>query len=164
MALGQAANLNPAGAVQTMMTPNPKALEPSNQTQAQASTAMQTVVLPMATAAIPMGSAGTAATETTSLFRAVGTAEAESIDANLAFIAAPNGTDFKGFFFSQSDAESFGQMATERFGDQTSVYSTEAPTDLVNSSPIHDAAREGPGTLIPNDKLNQLSPPKKVDP
>lgn len=70
---------------------------------------------------------------------------------------------FKGFFFNQSDAESFGQMAT-KYGEESSVYSTEAPTDLVNSSPPHNAAGEGPGTLIDNKNLNQLSPPKKVDP
>jgi RHS repeat-associated protein len=163
VALGQAANLNIPGAVSTMMTPLPKPLQPSNQTQAQASTATQ-ITLTVATAAIPLGGAETAATlGTTSLFRAVGTAEAESIETLGAFSAAPNGTMFKGFFFNQSDADSFGQMAT-KYGEESSVYSTEAPANLVNSSPPHSAAGEGPGTLIPNEELHQLTPPKKVDP
>jgi hypothetical protein len=55
-------------------------------------------------------------------------------------------------------------MVTKQFGEETSVYSTKAPTGLVNSSPPHSAAGEGPGTLIPNEKLSQLTPPAKVEP
>jgi hypothetical protein len=101
---------------------------------------------------------------TTTLYRAVGPAEAQSIGQTGAFTASPNGTMFKGFFFNESDAQTFGQAATRTFGEETSVYSTEAPTDLVNSSPPHSAAGEGPGTLIPNEELHQLTPPEQVDP
>lgn len=62
VALGQAASGNIPGAFGTITTPNPKALQPSNRTQAQASTATQ-VVLSVATAAIPVGGAEAAATQ-----------------------------------------------------------------------------------------------------
>jgi RHS repeat-associated protein len=69
VAFSQAANGNAPGAVATMMAPGPKALQPSNQTQAQASTVMQTVVLPMASAAIPLGELGTAGSTEATLTR-----------------------------------------------------------------------------------------------
>ena len=156
VALGQAANLNPAGAVQTIMTPLPKALQPSNQTQAQASTATQ-VTLGVATAAIPIGGAETAATTgTTSLFRAVDSAEAAGIDSLGGFSASPTGSEFKGFFFNEGDASSFGSRMTDMTGDTHSVVSAEAPTDLVNASPTHNAATEGRGVLIKNEDLPQV--------
>jgi RHS repeat-associated protein len=158
------AGAGPGAMTVAPVIPTPAALKPSNQTQAQASTATQ-ITLTAATAAIPLGGPETAAASgTTSLFRAVGSAEAESIESLGVFSAAPNGTEFKGFFFTQTDAESFSSMSSRAGWGDSSVYSTEAPTDLVNSSPPHAATGEGPGTLIPNDKLNQLSPPKKVDP
>lgn len=163
VAASEGAHGNIPGALATITAPSPTALRPSNQTQAQASTATQ-VTLAVASVVVPGAIEGAAAPATTSLFRAVGTAEAESIEATGAFSGAPNGTMFKGFFFEQADAESFGQAATEAFGEETSVYSTEAPTDLVNASPPHSAAGEGPGTLIQKENLNQLSPPTKVKP
>ncbi len=154
VALGQASQLNIPGAVATMMTPLPKPLQPSNQTQAQASTATQ-VTLTIATAAIPIGGTETAAT--TTLFRAVGTAEAESIEATGAFTQSlSTGSEFKGFFFNEADASSFGSRMTEMTGDTHSVVSGEAPTDLVNASPAHNAATEGPGVLIKNENLPQV--------
>jgi RHS repeat-associated protein len=112
------------------------------------------------------GAGGAAASETTAtmqLFRAVGSAEVDSIAETGAFFASPTGSMSKGFFFNESDAQSFADMATERFGDPHSVVSTEAPTDLVNSSAPHSAASEGPGVYIQNENLNQLTPLKKPD-
>jgi RHS repeat-associated protein len=164
VAIGQGSSPGGAfSAVQTMTAPLPSALTPSNQTQAQVSTATQ-ITLTVASIVAPATIESASATATTTLFRAVGPAEAESIEAGGAFSGAPNGTMFKGFFFNQSDAESFGQAATRSFGEETSVYSTEAPTDLVNASPPHNAAGEGPGVLIPNKNLNQLTPPRPVNP
>jgi len=139
-----------------MMTPLPKPLQPSNETQAQASTATQ-ITLTVATAAIPIGGAETAAASgTTSLFRAVGSAEAESIESLGAFSASPTGSEFKGFFFNEGDASSFASRMTDMTGDTHSVVSAEAPTDLVNASPAHNAATEGPGPLIKNENLPQV--------
>ncbi len=93
---------------------------------------------------------------TTSLFRAVGSAEAESIGGKAAFTAAPNGTEFKGFFLNQSDAQSFGTRMTQMTGDTHTVVQGEAPTGLVNASPVHNAATEGRGVLINNQNLPQV--------
>ena len=92
----------------------------------------------------------------TALFRAVGSAEAESIGAKSAFTAAPNGTEFKGFFFNQSDAQSFRTRMTQMTGDTHTVVQGEAPTSLINASPPHTAATEGPGVLIRNQNLPQV--------
>ena len=139
-----------------MMTPQPKALQPSNQTQAQASTATQ-ATLAVATAAIPAGGAEAAATTgTTSLFRAVDSAEGASIDSLGGFSASPNGSEFKGFFLNEGDASSFASRMTDMTGDTHTVVPAEAPTDLVNASPTHNAATEGPGVLIKNEDLPQV--------
>jgi RHS repeat-associated protein len=145
------------GAVQTMTAPLPSALTPSNQTQADVSKATQ-ATLTVASVVAPLLAEASAASTTTTLFRAVGTAEAESIDTTGAFSGAPNGTMFKGFFFDQADAESFGVRMTEMTGEPHSVVSGEAPTDLVNSSPPHSAATEGPGVLIRTGDLPKVKP------
>jgi len=114
---------DPGKLAASMIEPGPKALQPSNTTQAQASLAAQ-VLLPAAAglAAGPvLGAVGeaeaAAGVGTTSLFRAVGPAEADSIESLGSFSVAPNGTEFKGFFFSQSDAESFGAASPKAFGE-----------------------------------------------
>jgi len=146
-------------------TPEIPQLQPKNEAQAAGMISMNGALAATGVVTGGIGIVDTVtAPSTFSLFRAVGPAEAESIESLSAFSPAPNGTEFKGFFFNQADAESFGQAATKTFGEKTSVFSTEAPADLVKSSPPHSAAGEGQGTLIPNNKLNQLSPPKKVDP
>jgi RHS repeat-associated protein len=73
-----------------------------------------TVVSAIATAGVGKAATGlvqgaevSEAAASATLFRAVGSAEAESIGAKSAFTAAPNGTQFKGFFFNQSDAQKF---------------------------------------------------------
>jgi RHS repeat-associated protein len=110
------------------------------------------------------GAAASEATATTQLFRAVSTAEADSIAETGAFSASPAGSMSKGFFFNESDAQSFADMATKSFEDPHTVVSTEAPTDLVNSSAPHTGvAQEGPGVYIQNENLNQLKPPKVPD-
>jgi len=93
---------------------------------------------------------------TTTLYRAVGSSEAESIGSTGVFSAAPGGTEFKGFFYSQSDAQSFGTRMTQMTGDTHTVVSGEAPTSLVNGSPVHNAATEGRGVLINNQNLPQV--------
>jgi hypothetical protein len=143
-----------------MIEPGPKALQPSNTTQAQASLATQ-VLLPAAAGVGVAGLAGAgegAAAGTTSLFRAVGSEEAASIDSLGQFTASPTGSEFKGFFFNEGDAASFGSRMTDMTGDPHSVVSAEAPTDLVNSSPAHNAATEGQGVLINNQDLPKVKP------
>ncbi len=96
-----------------------------------------------------------AATSTTSLFRAVGSAEAESIGTTGAF-TNPYGIEIKGFFFNQSDAQSFGSRMTQMTGDTHTVVSGEAPTSLVNSAIPHSAATEGPGVYFKSEQLPQV--------
>jgi len=104
------------------------------------------------------------AAETTSLYRAVGSAEAESITKTGVFSASPTGSEFKGFFYGEADAQSFGSRMTQMTGDPHTVVSGEAPTGLVNSSPVHNAATEGPGVLIKNENLPQVrvKPPDQL--
>jgi RHS repeat-associated protein len=74
VAAGQVGAANIGGAVSTMMTPNPSVLQPSNQTQAQVSTATQvtltvaSVVVPAAISASGGGAASEVATTTVSHF------------------------------------------------------------------------------------------------
>jgi RHS repeat-associated protein len=97
------------------------------------------------------------ATESTvSLYRAVDAAEAADIVGTRAFKPAPNGTEFKGFFFDEESARAFGEAAAERFGGQYSVAAAEAPASLVEASPVHSAAGEGAGVLISNEDLWQI--------
>ena len=84
------------------------------------------------------------------------TAEAESIGTKGAFTPAPNGTEFKGFFFNKSDAQSFGARMTQMTGDTHSVVQGKAPASLIKASPPHAAATEGPGVLIRNQDLPQV--------
>lgn len=151
---------DPGKIAASMIEPGPKALQPSNTTQAQASLATQ-VLLPAAAGVGVAGLAGAgegAAAGTTSLFHAVGSEEAASIDSLGQFTASPTGSEFKGFFFNESDATSFGSRMTDMTGDPHSVVSGQAPTDLVNSSPAHNAATEGPGVLINNKDLPKVTP------
>lgn len=97
-----------------------------------------------------------AAAEATTLYRAVGSAEAESISSRGVFSASPTGSELKGFFYSQSDAENFGTRMTQMTEDTHTVVSGEAPTSLVNSSPVHYAATEGRGVLIKNENLAKV--------
>jgi len=64
--------------------------------------------------------------------------------------------EFKGFFFNEGDASSFASRMTDMTGDTHTVVPAEAPTDLVNASPTHNAATEGPGVLIKNEDLPQV--------
>lgn len=83
-------------------------------------------------------------------------AEGKSISDLDAFTPAPSGGLFKGFFFNEADAQSFATRIGEMTGDPTTVVSGKAPTSLVNSSPPHVAASEGPGVLIKNEDLPQV--------
>lgn len=96
--------------------------------------------------------------QTVTLFRAVDATELQSIRSTGSFLPSPNGTEYKGFFFSQQSAEQFGAQQAAMGGPETSVVSGTAPADLVNSSPAHSAATEGPGVLIHNDNLPQVTP------
>jgi len=109
-----------------------------------------------AATAIAGGAMGEGEGGSTSLFRAVGSAEAGDINSTGAFGASPTGSDFKGFFYSESDAQSFGTRMTQMTGDPHTVVSADAPTDLVNASPVHNTATEGPGVLIKNENLPQV--------
>lgn len=125
------------------------------------SSAITQGVLTVASIAVPAAMANSgaaAATETTTLFRGVGSAELSSIESTGAFTPSPTGSEFKGFFFNEGDASSFASRMTEMTGDTHTVVSGEAPTELVNSSPVHDAATEGPGVLIKNEDLSQVRP------
>jgi RHS repeat-associated protein len=139
----------------------PSALKPSNETQAQAKTGTEVAVAVASVAAGGIASSGAAAAEvsetaaSTSLFRAVGSAEAKSIETTGAF-TNPYGTELKGFFFNQSDAESFGAGMTQMTGDTHTVVAGEAPTSLVNSGIPHNAATEGPGVYFKSEQLPQV--------
>ena len=109
-----------------------------------------------AVTAITGGVKGEGEGGTTSLFRAVGSAEAGDIGNTGAFGGSPTGSEFKGFFYSESDAQSFGARMTQMTGDPHTVVSADAPTDLVNASPAHNAATEGQGVLIKNENLPQV--------
>jgi hypothetical protein len=148
-----------------MMMNQPASITPSNLTQAQVAFVTNITIGVVATAPIALETApAEVAAEipeaaTTTLFRAVGSAEADSINATGAFTPSTStGSDFKGFFFNESDATSFGNRMTTMTGDTHTVVSGQAPTDLVTSSPPHNAATEGPGVLIPNNKLPLVTP------
>lgn len=64
----------------------------------------------------------------------------------------------RGTYASQQSAEQFGAQQAAMGGLETSVVSGTAPADLVNGSPAHSAATEGPGVLIHNDNLPQVTP------
>jgi hypothetical protein len=96
--------------------------------------------------------------ETTQLFRAVDATELQSIQDTGSFLPSPNGTDYKGFFFSQDSAEQFGAQQAAGGGPSTTVVGGTAPTALVNGSPVHSAATEGPGVLIHINDLPQVTP------
>lgn len=155
------AGYNP-GAYANAILNQPAAITPSNTTQAQVAFTTSVVV----SAAAPIGLEATAASltteipeiATTTLFRAVDSVEADSITSTGQFLPSPNGTEYKGFFFQQSDAANFGAVQASRGGPSTTVVSGTAPTDLVNSSPPHSAATEGPGVLIKNENLPQVKP------
>jgi RHS repeat-associated protein len=95
---------------------------------------------------------------TTELYRAVDATELQSIQSTGSFLPSPNGTEYKGFFFSQESAEQFGAQQAAGGGPSTTVVRGTAPTDLVNGSPVHSAATEGRGVLIHNDNLPQVKP------
>jgi hypothetical protein len=90
---------------------------------------------------------------TIELYRAVDAIEIQSILNTGSFLPSPNGTEHKGFFFTQEDAEHFGTQQTAGGGSLTTVIRAIAPTDLVDTSPVHRAATEGRGVLIHNDNL-----------
>jgi RHS repeat-associated protein len=118
-------------------------------------------VASVATAAAPgaiESSLTRGAAESTTLFRGVGSAEAASIESTGSFTSSPTGSEFKGFFFNESDASSFASRMTAMTGDAHSVVSAEAPTNLVSASPTHNAATEGAGVLIKNENLPQVKP------
>ncbi len=116
------------------------------------------IAAPLASVGGKLAGALEGATETTTLYRAVGSAEAQSIGETGSFSPSPTGSEYKGFFFNEGDAQSFGSRMTDMTGDTHSVVSGEAPTSLVDSSPAHSAATEGPGVLIHNDNLPQVKP------
>jgi RHS repeat-associated protein len=95
---------------------------------------------------------------TTTLYRAVDATEQESITSTGQFSASPNGTEYKGFFTSAEGAQNFSAAQTAGGGTPTSVVTGTAPTSLVESSPVHSAATEGPGVLIKNENLPQVKP------
>jgi RHS repeat-associated protein len=157
------AGTNPGAIAAAVLSPGPAALQPSNTTQAQASMVTQ-AVLPAAAgmAAGPLlGAAGEAESVgagTTSLFRAVDATELESIQGTGQFLPSPSGTEYKGFFNTAEGAQSFSNLQSSSGGSPTTVVGATAPTDLVNSSPVHQAAQEAPGVLIKNENLPQVKP------
>jgi RHS repeat-associated protein len=136
-------------------------LQPSNATQAVTMMAAPMVVAPAMT--ITVSAMAPAAIETesvsvTTLFRAVDSTEAQSISDTGQFLPSPNGTEYKGFFNTAEGAQNFSAAQSAAGGPETTVVSGAAPTGLVNSSPVHSAATEGPGVLIHNDNLPQVKP------
>jgi hypothetical protein len=111
-----------------------------------------------------LGEAANVTTGTTTLFRAVGSSEMSDLEATGVFRPSPTNSDMKGFFFSQSDAQKFANMTSVFDNPSHTIVSTEAPTDLVNSSSAHVADQEGPGVYIRNPDLPQLGAPSLVDP
>ncbi len=111
-----------------------------------------------ASAATGASTGAEAPAATTTLFRSVGSAEAADIASTGAFRPAPSGSLFKGFFFQASDAEAFAARMAQTTKTPQTVVQAEAPTVLVESSPQHVAATEGPGVLIPKEALPQVVP------
>lgn len=90
------------------------------------------------------------------LFRAVDTTELQSIQQSKGFTPSPNGADVKGFFFERADAQDFANKMSQMTGTPYSVVAAEAPSALVDSSPPHSAAGEGPGVYITNGNLPEV--------
>jgi RHS repeat-associated protein len=143
--------------------PTPAVLKPSNQTQAQASTATQ-VILTAATAAIPLGGPETAAAPgTTSLFRAVMPAEAQSIG-ELGAFTNPLGIESKYFSTTLEGAQSYASQASSAFGDGPfSFFSTEIPTSAITPEMTVTVDRGVSTVVVSTEDLTKLSPPKPVD-
>src|SRR5262249_23213282 len=163
VAAGQAATGNVSGAVNTMVfTPTPQALQPSNKTQADASSATQTTLV-VATAAIPIGGTETAfASETTTLFRAVMPAEAQSIDA-LGVFSNSLGVESKYFSTTLGGAQSYADQATAAFGDGPfSFFSTEIPTSAITPD-MQVTVDGGINTIVVStEDMTKLSVPSPV--
>jgi RHS repeat-associated protein len=147
---------NPVTAAIDHHTGEPKALQAKNAAQAVGKIVTTGAIAVGGVAVGGVGSASSVATETTTLFRAVNSAEGASIDSLGGFSPSPTGSEFKGFFFEEGDASSFASRMTDMTGDTHTVVSAEAPADLVNASPTHNAATEGSGVLIKNENLPQV--------
>jgi RHS repeat-associated protein len=96
--------------------------------------------------------------ETLPLFRAVGTTEAADLARTGQFHASPNGTEFKGFFYSKEDAQDLANRLAQQTGKKYTVVSATASRTLVENSPQHVAVTEGPGVLIRNEDLGRVHP------
>ena len=130
------------------------AVTPSNLTQSQTAPVGSAIAGAALSFGIGAGLGALDGVATTTLFRAVDSIELESIESTGQFLSSPNGTEYKGFFFERSDAADFAAGQE----NPSTVVSGKAPTDLVNSSPPHEAATEGPGVLIKNENLPQVTP------
>jgi RHS repeat-associated protein len=156
-----AASQGPAG-VAAMLAPGPKALQPANKTQAQVSAATQ-FTLAVASVVAPAALEG-AAVSTTSLFRAVLPAEAESIGAAGAW-SNPFGIEVKYFSTSLEGAQSYASQATAAYGDGPfSLYGTEMPTAAITPEMQVTVDRGISTVAVPTGDLPKLTPPQAAPP
>ncbi len=92
------------------------------------------------------------------LYRVVDAFEQATVETTHQFLPSPNGTEYKGFFFSQRSAEKFAARESIIRRDDLFILSAFAPELLVSVSPQHRAADKGSGVLIRNEDLWQVQP------
>ncbi|HEV2963560.1 MAG TPA: RHS repeat-associated core domain-containing protein [Candidatus Angelobacter sp.] len=98
------------------------------------------------------------------LYRAVGSAEAESIEATGAF-TNPFGTEVKYFSTTLEGAQSYAAQADAAFGDGPySIFSTQIPAEAVTPEMQVIVDRGIPTVTVPTQELPKLAPPKPVPP
>ena len=102
----------------------------------------------------------TESVQLTTLFRAVDSTEMEDLQSTRTWNPSLdiNGAQGKGFFYSQDSAAQFGAQQSATGGPSTSVITSTAPTDMVNSSYQQTSATEGPAVFIENQNLPQVIP------
>ncbi len=121
------------------------------------------IAAPLSAAAGSLSGALDAAPATTTLFRAVMSAEAESIDAVGAF-TNPYGVESKYFSTSLDGAQSYASQATQAYGDGPfSFYRAEMPTSAITPEMTVSVDRGINTVVVPTEQLPQLSSPESVD-
>jgi hypothetical protein len=141
-----------------------EALQPSNKTQADASTGTQ-VALTVASVAVPAGmAADSAATVSmTTLFRAVLPAEADSIAANAGAFTNPVGIEVKYFSTTLEGAQSYASQASAAFGDGPfTIVQTAIPTSAITPEMAVTVDRGIQTIVVATEDLSKLAPAATV--
>ena len=96
------------------------------------------------------------------LYRVVDMLEQADLQATHQFRPSPNGTEYKGFFFSQQSAGKFALLESIIRGHEMIIALGLTSEQLIAASPQHKAGDEGPGVLIRNEDLWQVQPHESV--